>query len=712
VAGFQSALFYPPNWLHLLLPPAAAINWNYAAHVFAAGYFTYLWSRRRNTGRFGATVAGVTYMFGAPFFLHVYAGHVIHIQAMTWIPLVFLAIDRLAAGGGMAWTLLGAGAVGLQLLCGSPQYVYYTAICAGVYAILLGVGSRPRVRLALGLCGIYLGGAALAGVQLLPSLDARDELLRSGGLPYKMASSLSFHPHNLVTLVAPYALGTPDGPTATRPQDLPYFGPGYIWELCLYIGISGLVLASLGAVTGPRAGRLSASGTVALAGLLALGAYTPLFDFLYHYLPMYDHFRCTAKFCAVVGLFLSLFAGWGVDALAACAARRPRVVVGFGVGIVAVGVALAAVGEAITTSLAPDGAVWPAFLRSIAATGDLYMEPETKYTNTDFIQTAAKYTSLSFEWAAGTTVAIGLVMVGFRYFPFRGVLVICVVVELFIFAVGAIPTSAARRELPPPWDKALRQIAGYHNRVMFEPSHPANSVMSRGAYAIWAYDPIIVKRYAEFMAFTQGKDPDETTQYLTVIQEWPFTTLYPMLRCRFFFTLSGDTATVWNVHNPMPQALIVYDYMLEPERDHAFRTMKDKSFDPRRRVLLEEEPVPVPSRTGSGGEVRVARQTTDEIELEVDLTKPGILLVTDVYSKGWTARAVIPGPQSEYRILPANYCLRAVPLVAGHHHILMEYRPAAAIAGRWLSGVSLLIFVSVSGWLLRCRRRAQLQTKS
>src|SRR5262245_46903529 len=38
LAGFQSALFYPPNWLHLLLSPAAAINWNYAAHVFAAGY--------------------------------------------------------------------------------------------------------------------------------------------------------------------------------------------------------------------------------------------------------------------------------------------------------------------------------------------------------------------------------------------------------------------------------------------------------------------------------------------------------------------------------------------------------------------------------------------------------------------------------------------------------------------------------------------------
>src|SRR5262245_23319733 len=36
-AGFQSALLYPPNWLHLFLPLTVAINWIIALHVFLAG---------------------------------------------------------------------------------------------------------------------------------------------------------------------------------------------------------------------------------------------------------------------------------------------------------------------------------------------------------------------------------------------------------------------------------------------------------------------------------------------------------------------------------------------------------------------------------------------------------------------------------------------------------------------------------------------------
>ena len=40
--NFQSALLYPLNFLYLLLPLEAAINWTIALHVFLGGAFTFI----------------------------------------------------------------------------------------------------------------------------------------------------------------------------------------------------------------------------------------------------------------------------------------------------------------------------------------------------------------------------------------------------------------------------------------------------------------------------------------------------------------------------------------------------------------------------------------------------------------------------------------------------------------------------------------------
>jgi hypothetical protein len=106
-AGFQSALLYPPNWLHLVMPLGRAINWINALHVFLAGYFTYGWCRYRGASIGGSIIAGIMFMFGGPYFLHLYAGHLPHVAIIVWIPLILLAIDGLIETGARRWWLLG-----------------------------------------------------------------------------------------------------------------------------------------------------------------------------------------------------------------------------------------------------------------------------------------------------------------------------------------------------------------------------------------------------------------------------------------------------------------------------------------------------------------------------------------------------------------------------------------------------------------------------
>ena len=93
LAGFQSALLYPLNVLYLVLPLAKAINWGIALHAFLGGLFFYLWALKRGLHPLACFLAGAEFIFCAPFFLHIYAGHLPNLCTMIWAPLLFLAID-------------------------------------------------------------------------------------------------------------------------------------------------------------------------------------------------------------------------------------------------------------------------------------------------------------------------------------------------------------------------------------------------------------------------------------------------------------------------------------------------------------------------------------------------------------------------------------------------------------------------------------------
>src|SRR5437588_3336683 len=109
--AMQAALLYPPNWLFLILPLASAVNWSVALHVFAIGAFMFLWMRVRGLQIAAALFAAVLVMFGGAHFLHIFAGHLPHLLAMTWAPLIFCVIDALFETRILRWCFIGMFAV-------------------------------------------------------------------------------------------------------------------------------------------------------------------------------------------------------------------------------------------------------------------------------------------------------------------------------------------------------------------------------------------------------------------------------------------------------------------------------------------------------------------------------------------------------------------------------------------------------------------------
>ena len=281
--GLQSGLLYPLNLVFLILPLAKAINVSIALHIFLAGAFTYLWAARRGVHPAASFLSGVLFMFGAPLFLQVYAGHLPHLCALAWPPLLFLARYGVFEKPGLGWGLLGAFAVAMQVSGGHPQLVFYTAVAAAVYCAVCLAPAKRRVRCVLALLGICIGGAALGAVQILSGIHDLRQTWRGLGVSQEWAATFS-SAANLLTLLAPGFFGDKG--------DVAYWGRWEMWRLgCFLRRHHGAVLALPGGLGEPRARRFSGLMTVVLL-VLALGGYSPFFPALYHCVPWLA--RCAA----------------------------------------------------------------------------------------------------------------------------------------------------------------------------------------------------------------------------------------------------------------------------------------------------------------------------------------------------------------------------------------------------------------------------------
>jgi hypothetical protein len=107
-------------------------------------------------------------------------------------------------------------------------------------------------------------------------------------------------------------------------------------------------------------------------------------------------------------------------------------------------------------------------------------------------------------------------------------------------------------------------------------------------------------------------------------------------------------------------------------------------------ILLESEPILagralMPGRPGRQSVV-YREPHPGWVEISVDATAPGVLLVRNAFDSGWEAR--LDG--REVQVLVADYMMQAVAVPAGPHRVVLQYRDPALAAG---------VAVSAAGWL-------------
>jgi hypothetical protein len=738
-----------PLAMILSLPRAMTVTT--VLHVFLVGAFVYLWTRHHRLHPLGCFLAAVMVGFGAPFFARLHPGHLSALVAMTWVPLSLLAIDHLLERPSLRWMIVGALSVALQALGGHSQYFCYGLLAAGLYALprLVRVPGRAVALLAMGIAGL-----ALASAQLIPVIAAGLEGSRSARLPYELVTEYAMSPSDVLTAIAPgffgHLAGTPYwgnwyfwevspfvgivgltlaaggvlygdhprrraaialgafffllalGDTTPILRVLYEFVPPFdrfraSGRALFFFSLFASMLAAIGfdgLVRERRTGRvlLVTTGVLPIALLLGAGA-------VHHA----SSVGPVATFRADVTRMLDLPAGTREPEIARLAGadgeqRRRLQLLG------AARDALSAEGKhprletvrayrkALVDAMAINA--WQTMRAAMVPNGrpkriEDWADPITGKEAGDIATLALLGAALTTGLTAlllgrarsSRTAAYGLVVLGVAE------LTCFAAMQRRNFSIEALrDTRVDRFVLEHPGDyRIYNELRG-------------NSAMLSGAHDVWGYDPLVPARYAELIASLVGVERRGPSEFINVLPR-----LHPafrMLRLKYAFIGSGDQLTTYGppeLPEPLPHVALLDAYTVAADAQDVLRQVATPGWDPTRTVVLETEPLPRPEPHPNPGSARIVEASTDELTIEADLVAPAILLVTDAYSTYWRAQALEGSSQSDYRVLPADYVLRAVPLAAGHHLMRMEYSPPYLRLGVWLSLAALVALTLAGG---------------
>jgi uncharacterized membrane protein YfhO len=114
------------------------------------------------------------------------------------------------------------------------------------------------------------------------------------------------------------------------------------------------------------------------------------------------------------------------------------------------------------------------------------------------------------------------------------------------------------------------------------------------------------------------------------------------------------------------------------------------------------EPAPDPAAEA----VTYLHTEPDRIELRVTAQTPGLLVLSEVWDPGWSAAVSdVPAP-----VLLADHVLRAVPVPAGQHTVVLTYEPPLLRLGIAITlGTTLLLLALWGGLMVRERRRSEIK---
>ncbi|MGA2502238.1 MAG: hypothetical protein ABSH20_31230, partial [Tepidisphaeraceae bacterium] len=563
----QAGLGYPLNWPVLFMSTAAGINWTMSVHVLLAGLLTYLWVRQHGVSRPAGVLAGSIYMFCGAYFFKILAGHPTFIFAGAWLPLVLWSVDKVFSTGQVRWALIGGMAVAMQVLAGSPQYAFYTAITAALYALFNLIRQRERwVPVLVGGGIMALAAVALSAGQLVPLLALAAESVRSDGFGFDGAAFGAMEPVAFLTLLCPYFFGH---------RDFGIIVSG-IRQLQLNISAVGLVLAGYAVVHVELRRRRFALTIIVILLTVALGSHTPVFRFLFDHVGVFRSFRMVARLGLFANLFMALLAAMALDRIRS-ADLRPWILA---VCCMVLGLAMAILAVSIDhTRRRPDVGVYGAMMKLADPSGEFYEMAKSDSGRAP--PGKARFTAQMVGVSGLGFLFGGAALLLWRKPRLRVyALTTIAIAELFVAArvsrpAVSVASAAVPFEVPEEWQTAIDHL-GPTERTFHVRWGTPNQAMGIRAFEANGYEAAVLRRFRD-MELLITKDSKHTEKITASLER--LTGVCQLMRIRYI--LADKPLRAIAVDRPMNRVELVDHVRVLPYKGDIADAMGDPAFDPR-----------------------------------------------------------------------------------------------------------------------------------
>ena len=695
MAELQTCVFYPLSIIYLLFPYPQAFNSFIIIHVFLAGLFTYILMREWGYSRHAGFLSALVFMFSG------YMISVINLLAslasVIWLPLVILFYERALKKDWVKNSIITGIFMACMFLGGEPAILYATFFIL----ILIGFRLKPMFLAIL----VFAG---LASFQILPFLEFLKHTSRNL-IDFNEASMWSLPVYALLDLFIPYL----------SESDYMYkdYWTRQSWLLVYYMGIAVVMFAFIALKFDSTKRRRGIFYILALGLALSFGRYTPVYYFLYNFLPGFSLSRYPIKFFFIAAFSLAVLAGMGMDYYA----RYARTDTGFGKFLKWIlAIAFAASFLYLVFNLNFYGVC--DFLRGsiLNIAGNL----GSKKDSVGQLVLAGAY---NIKRGIGLFMFLSVVMFfGIkRRVSVKAVLALILLIaaaDIFtanknvyqnmdtaeflkpgdsigflqrdknLFRIFDSPATLRRNMFVPERDY-FEGMSGLKERVV------SNRGVSFGIYDAYGYGSLYNKRHEEVMdIIIRSKMPDETN-------------LLNLLNVKYVispkdFKINGyrvarkaDKANIYENENYLSRAFLADKAVIIKDEKEILKKLKSKDFEPEKEVILEEDFVNA-HRAESIEQRAVAnilKYDPGEVIVEAETSAPRFLVLSDTYYPGW--KAYVDGKID--KIYRADYILRAVYLTPGRHIVKFTYDPFSFKIGAMITLATIGVLSGL--WIFRWR---------
>jgi hypothetical protein len=674
-ANYQSALFYPPYWIYLPIYAAGGVSWMawsvtlvVCAHLIWAGLGTARILKELRVGGLGQTIGGLAFSLSG--YLVARAGFLSINAAVSWLPWILLGLLGVINKKKDSMFSLTAS-LAMLLLAGHAQTAWYCLLLGAVWCVFWSFQPGQQIqenwkRLRQGMlryAGAGILAAGICAVQLIPTFEYLLNSQRAGEYGYNQAMTYSFWPWRILTLFAPDLFG--------NPAQGSYWGYGNYWEDAIYIGLLPFLLGlgfllkaiftkekRLGNDQGysDRKFALFLGGISVVSFILALGKNTPIYPFLYRYVPTFDLFQAPTRWL-IWGVFsFSLLAGMGVDSLKKAGGRRLYVT-----RLAAAG-CLAVIAGSLTARYWIDG-LNPSFFVSSARAGSIGFLIVLLILAVPKKKDGRRYVSWSL--AVVLLVASDLVLAGWGLNPG--------IEKDFYQENQASSAKFNDRSWIPAEDEYRLKYERYFLFDSFSPRADWDTMadiplpnlnLLAGEEMVNNFDPLIPEHYQRWMdRLGSGTPAEGLLDMMDVSQIIRSTEGGWLIKDR---DLPGDNRLrVVGCQEISNSSSAVLELIMQ----------KPEKFIQDIAIISNEKQECV---SGTTGTAEIDSAQNGYLKVNISVEKAGYLFWSESWYPGWIVK-VDGGEASDS--LPANYLFQAAAVPPGNHQVEFIYRPESFIWG-------------------------------